>query len=123
MVTRLPRGRRGGTTSGCLVSLLVLAALVYYGIQLGEPWFRYYQLVDEMRVSARLAPTLADGVIRRRLEAKADELQLPPEAHKFTITRTGNPRKITISTHYAETVQAFLFSHTFEFDPKTEEPL
>jgi len=123
MVTSAIRSRRGGSTSGCLVSLVIFVAAVYYGIHFGEPWLRYYQLLDEMRVSARLAPTLSDGVIQRRLEAKADDLGLPEEAHKFQISRSGKPRKITITTTYTETVVVPLFSHTFTFTPTAEEPL
>lgn len=123
MVTPNLSSRRGTSAVGCLVSLVIFAAAVYYGIHFGQPWVRYYQLLDEMRVSARLAPTLPDGVIKRRLEAKADELGLPPEAHKFTITRSGNPRKITISSTYSETVDVPLVSHTFVYNPKAEEPL
>jgi hypothetical protein len=117
------RSRWGGSTSGCLVSLAIFVAALYYGIHFGEPWFRYYQLLDEMRVSARLAPTLADGVIYRRLEAKAAELGLPEDAHKFQISRSGKPRKITITTTYSETVVVPLFTHTFVFTPVAEEPL
>lgn len=123
MVTAIATSRRGSSRSGCLVSLLILAAGIYYGVHFGEPWFRYYQLLDEMRSSARLAPTLNDGVIRRRLEAKVEELGLPPEARKFQITRTGNPRRIVISVQYSETVQVPLIRHTFVFTPKAEEPL
>lgn len=115
--------RRGTSTSGCLVSLVLFIAMVYYGVHLGKPWLTYYQLVDEMRVSARLAPTLSDAVIRRRLEQKVDELNLPPEARKFVITRSGNPRKITITTQYSETVTVPLLTHTFIYTPTTEEPL
>jgi hypothetical protein len=123
MVTPNLSSRRGTSALGCLVSVLIFAAAVYYGIHLGQPWVRYYQLLDEMRVSARLAPTLSDGVIKRRLEAKVDELQLPPEARKFTITRSGNPRKITISCTYSETVHVPLLTHTFVYNPQAEEPL
>lgn len=123
MVTPNLSSRRGTSAFGCLVSVLIFAAAVYYGIHLGQPWVRYYQLLDEMRVSARLAPTLPDGVIKRRLEAKVDELQLPPEARKFTITRSGNPRKITISCTYSETVHVPLLTHTFVYNPQAEEPL
>jgi hypothetical protein len=115
--------RRGGSTGGCLVSILILAAGIYFGIHFGQPWVRYYELVDEMRVSARLAPTLSDAVIRRRLEQKADELELPAEAKKFVITRSGKPRRIVISTEYSETVTTPLVSHTFLFQPQAEEPL
>ncbi len=123
MVTPNLRSRRGASTMGCLVSLVLFAAAIYYGIHLGAPWVRYYQMMDEMRVSARLAPTLSDGVIQRRLEQKADELGLPPEAKKFQITRSGKPRKILISSEYSETVEVPLLTHTFIFTPKAEEPL
>lgn len=123
MVTPALRSRRGGSTAGCLISLAIFVAGVYYGILFGRPWFKYYQLVDEMRVSARLAPTLSDGVIKRRLEQKADDLELPDEARKFEITRSGKPRKIIITTKYSETVNALLVSHTFHFNPTAEEPL
>jgi hypothetical protein len=123
MVTPNLRSRRGTSTTGCLLSLVLFVAAVYYGIHLGEPWVRYYQLVDEMRVSARLAPTLSDGVIRRRLEQKVDELGLPPDAKKFQISRTGKPRRIVISTVYSETVTVPLLTYTFHFTPQTEEPL
>jgi len=105
------------------VSLLIFVAAVYYGIHFGEPWLRYYQLLEEMRSSARLAPTLSDGVIKRRLEAKVDELGLPDQANKFQISRSGKPRKITITTQYSETVVVPLFTHTFVFTPTAEEPL
>ena len=117
------RSRRGGSATGCIFSLLLLVAAVYYGIHLGQPWIRYYQLLDEMRGSARLAPTLSDAVIRRRLEAKVQELALPPEALKFQISRSGNPRKIVITTDYSETVKVPLLTHTFHYTPKAEEPL
>lgn len=123
MVNSRHHGRRGGSTSGCLVSIIILAVGIYAGIHFGEPWVRYYELVDEMRVSARLAPTLSDAVIRRRLEQKADELELPPEAKKFIITRSGKPRRIVISTEYSETVSIPLITHTFLFQPQAEEPL
>lgn len=123
MVIRWLKSRRGASNAGCLLSLVLFLAAVYYGIHFGQPWVRYYQLLDEMRVSARLAPTLSDGVIRRRLEAKVDELGLPPEAKKFDINRSGKPRRILITTEYSETVDVPLFEHTFVFTPKAEEPL
>jgi hypothetical protein len=123
MVSLRRRGQRGTSQMGCLFSVLIFAAAVYYGVNIGQVWFRYYQLLDEMKVSARLAPTLPDPVIRRRLAAKVDELHLPADANKFTITRSGKPRSITIETVYNETVDLPLFHHTFEFKPRAEEVL
>jgi hypothetical protein len=123
MVNSRDRSSRGGSTVGCVFSLVIFVAAIYYGINIGRPWFRYYQLVDEMRVSSRLATSLTDAVIKRRLAAKVEELNLPPEANKFTITRVGNPRKIVITTTYSEQVSLPLFHHTFIFTPTAEESL
>ncbi|HEU4697926.1 MAG TPA: hypothetical protein VFS40_02005 [Gemmatimonadales bacterium] len=116
-------GRRGSSSLGCLFTLLIFVTVLYYGINIGEVYFRYYQLVDEMRVQARLAPGLADDVIRRRLEDKIDRLDLPPEAARLTIRRSARDRAITIATRYAETVELPFFQHTFILRPRVSEPL
>ncbi len=78
MVKRSPRGRRGATSTGCLVSLLFLVGALYYGVNIGELFFRYYRLLDEMQTQAQLAPSLDDGTIRRRIQAAAQDIGLPP---------------------------------------------
>ncbi len=108
---------------GCVVSLVLFAAALYYGVNIGELYWRQYQLLDEMRTQARLAPTLPDPVIRRRLATKAEELALPPEAHKFKITRGGTPRLIIIETEYSDSLDLPLLHRAFVFRPRAEEPL
>lgn len=123
MVTRRRGPERGASVLGCLVSLLLFGTAVYYGGNIGKLWLRYYQYVDEMQVSARLAPMLTDQVIRRRLEVKAAEIGLPPEARQVTISRGGNPRMIHIEGEYSERVTLPLFDHLFVFRPNATEPL
>jgi hypothetical protein len=114
--------RRGAGGFGCLVSLALFAAALYYGVNIGQVYFRYYQLVDGMRIQARLAPSLQDDVIHRRLNAQADSL-LPRTRPRFRITRGGYPSRIVIETEYAERVDLPLFKHTFVFRPRAEQPL
>ncbi|MEO8295068.1 MAG: hypothetical protein ABI613_06080 [Gemmatimonadota bacterium] len=123
MVNRRSSNRRGASTIGCLLSLLILAAALYYGINIGRVYLRYYQLMDSIRGNARLAPSLTDATIRRRLLTRVDELGLPQEAQKFTIKRSGKPRTISIETEYSENVDLPLFQHTFLFHPHAIEPL
>ena len=122
MVTRR-RAVRGSSTLGCLLSLILFVAVLYYGANIGELYWRQYQLLDEMRTQARLGPTLPDPVIRRRLVTKAEELALPPDAKKFKITRRGVPRLIIIETEYTDSVNLLLLHRTFVFKPRAEEPL
>ena len=48
MVRSRWRNRRGTSTRGCLVTLLFLAVVLYYGINIGEVFYRRSQLQEEM---------------------------------------------------------------------------
>ena len=115
--------RRGTSSMGCLVTLLLFVAVLYYGVNIGEVFFRYYRLLDEMQTQAQLAPSLDDGTIRRRIQAAATDIGLPAEAQQVHIARRASPREFVIETEYAETVTLPLFTHTFTFHPKASQPL
>jgi hypothetical protein len=119
MVAR-PGGRLGGSTFGCLVSLVLFLGALYYGAQIGQVYLRYYRLQDAMRFHAHVARTMLDNaVIDRRLTAAADSIlgQQP----RFRIER--GPAGITIQTEYSERVELPFFSHTFVLRPRAEGPL
>ena len=117
-------GRRGASSIGCLVSLLLFVGALYYGVNIGEVWFRYYRLVDEMKTQGRLAAALDDGTIRRRVQAAITDIGVPDSAGaRLIIVRSAQPRAIRIETSYSETVTLPLFRHTFVFHPKTSQPL
>ena len=122
MVSRRGHSRRGTSGVGCLLSVLLFAAALYYGVNIGQVYLRYYQLIDNMRSQARLAPSLQDDVIYRRLRAQADSL-FPGGGPEFTITRGGHPRRIVIETQYSDKVDLPLFKHTFVMRPRAEAPL
>jgi hypothetical protein len=119
-----PVRRRGASTTGCLISLLVLVAVLYYGVNIGEVYFRYYRLLDEMGTQARVAAALDNGTIERRIAAAVQEIGLPDDAAtNLQILRTASPREITIESDYSESVHLPLFDHTFKFHPKAIQPL
>jgi hypothetical protein len=122
MVRVWPVSRRGGSGFGCLMSLALFAVALYYGVNIGQVYLRYYQLMDGMRSQARLAPSLEDDVIYRRLGLQADSL-LPGGRPRFRITRGGHPNRIVIETQYTERVELPFFKHTFVLRPRAEEPL
>ncbi|HEY7482361.1 MAG TPA: hypothetical protein VH680_17750 [Gemmatimonadales bacterium] len=112
--------RRGGSTLGCLVSLVLFGAALYYGVHIGQVYMRYYQLLDAMRFQAQIAPTIKDNsVIDRRLTAAADSIL--GKTPRFRIDRT--PRRITIQTEYSDRVELPFFKHTFLLRPRAEAPL
>ena len=118
------RSPRGATSSGCLFSLLIFVAALYYGVNIGEVYFRYYRLLDEMQTQTRVAAALDDGTIRRRIQAAVEEIGLPDEAGaNISVRRTDSPREIVIDTRYSEQVSLPLFNHTFNFKPRATQPL
>lgn len=118
------RGRvRGSSSTGCLFSLLIFVAALYYGVNIGQLYFRYYRLLDEMDSQARIAAGLDNGTIVRRIASTVEELGLPDSATRVVVQRTMSPRQITIATDYSETVDLPFFRHTFDFHPKATQPL
>jgi len=117
--------RRGASSSGCLLSLLIFVAALYYGVNIGEVFFRYYRLLDEMQTQARLAAALDDGTIRRRIQAAVEEIGIPDSAgtRRLIVQRTAAPRQIRIETRYSESVSLPFFNHSFSFNPKATQPL
>lgn len=113
--------RRGTSTLGCLVSLVVFLAAMYYGSQVGAIYWRHYSLVDRMRSSARFAATQTNEAIRRQLVTAVDELKLPPEAKRFVIRRLTNPSRIVIETTYEEAIDLpVLHRRVLKFHPRVE---
>lgn len=109
---------RGRSNRGCLLTLLVLGVIGYYGSGAAQSYFRYWRLKDEMRSQARLGPTLDDPVIRRRLVTKAQELELPTEATRFVIRRLARPREIVITTTWHDTIELPFYTWVVRYRPE-----
>jgi len=110
--------RRGASTLGCLFSLLVVVALIYFGVNIGSPYLRYYQFRDAMQQEARFADRKTDAQILTTLRLKADSLALPAKAHTINVRRS--PSRIVIWTEYAETVDFPFITRDIAFRPVVE---
>lgn len=93
-MVRVARARAGASRIGCLLQLLVLAAIVYVGAIAGEESLNYYRFKDAMKNEARFAATRSDQEIRSRLRAFTDSVKLPPAAKEIRVTRLGNTIRI-----------------------------
>ena len=117
MVIRRSDRRRGGSGTGCLVWLVVSAVVLFYGVNLGKVWWRYWEIKDRMQTAVRLWHTQTDAELLARLRKDARDIGLPAEAARFRIVRPRTPPSITISTQYRERVDLPLIHRTFEFKP------
>jgi hypothetical protein len=112
------KNRRGGSSLGCLFTLLVLAAIMYFGVNIGEVYFRFYQYQDAMRQEVRFAAHNNDAVILRHLREQADSLGLPEAAGLVTLQRDG--RHIELESEYYEHVELPLTVRDLHFNPHAE---
>ena len=110
------RARAGASRLGCLVGLLLVVTICYFGFNIGEVFFRYYRFKDAMAQEVRFADTRDDATIRMHLTAVADSLGLPGDAARLKIER--NAVRIVISSEYSETVELPLFVREFRFSPQ-----
>jgi hypothetical protein len=95
--------RKGASTLGCLIPLLILAVIIYFAIDFGTAYFRYYEFKDAMRQEARFSYERTDEQITKHLVALADTLELPVGANLITILRS--PSNVSISSDYDEVIR------------------
>jgi hypothetical protein len=110
----------GRSTLGCLVALLIVTASLYFGIQAGELYWKYYRFQDAMQQEARFAQMRTDQAIVRRLVSAADSLGLPDAARRVQIQRDQATRRIYIAAAYSERVELPGFVRTIHFTPRAE---
>ncbi len=110
----------GRASLGCLFSLLLLTAALYFGVNVGEVYWRYYRYQDAMKQEVRFAQLRTDQAIIGRLGAVATALGLPDGAREVTIRRDDRARRIGIAADYAERVELPGFVRTFRFSPRAE---
>lgn len=108
--------RPGATKLGCLLSLLLLSATLYFGINAGEVYYRYLQYKDAMQQEIRFRSYLPNDKIKSNLRAAADSLGLPEDAGLVTITRAAG--QITIESHYEEILDLPGFKREVHFEPR-----
>lgn len=109
---------RGRSSLGCLFVLLLIAAVLYFGVNIGEVYWRFYEYQDAMRQEVRFAKQIPDDRMRLHLSALADSLGLPEEAADVTINRTNDD--ISVSAEYTEPVEFPLFVRQIRFTPHAE---
>ncbi len=108
------RAGKGGL--GCLVSMMFVAMVLYFGVNAGRQYWNYVQFQDRMKQEARFAQHRSDVTIARRLREYADSLGLPEGAQKVNVRRRG--RTIQIWAEYYENIELPLMVKEFFFHPQ-----
>jgi hypothetical protein len=117
LVTR----RVGASSMGCLFTLLVVAVIVYFGVNIGEVYWRAYQFEDDMQQEVKFAAHSTNDVILTHLRASADTLGLPDDAQHISIHRTA--KSISLEAEYDERIELPMYVREQHFHPHAEGPL
>ena len=115
------RSRAGVSKLGCLIVLLLVAAVGYFGIPVGEAYFRYAQYKDRMKQELRFRGSQNDDRIKRDMKIVADSLGLPEEAGNVIISREVQNRLITIEADYEEIIHLPGRQKAIRFQPKASD--
>jgi hypothetical protein len=115
------KARRGAGSIGCLFTLLIVAAVIYFGANVVEVYWRAYEFEDDMRQEVKFATKSPNDVILKHLRATADSLGLPDDAHAISIRRTDSG--IAIEAYYDERIELPMMARDVHFHPHAEGPL
>jgi hypothetical protein len=115
---RLVSARRGSSSLGCLMPLLVISAIAYFAVNIGEVYWRFYRFRDAMAQEVRFAARRTDDEILRNLRSKADSIGLPESAQNIEVER--EKRTIRVYTNYYEHIELPLVVREIHFHPRAE---
>ena len=107
--------RRGRSRIGCLLTLLVVAAVGSFGFYYGRAFLDFVRFQDEMKSEAKFAIHSTDEEIKARIKALADSIGLPASAKRVTVRR--GPHEIIIYSTYFINIELPLYAREFQFNP------
>lgn len=110
--------RRGATKLGCLLQLLVLAFIGFFGADIGEVYWRYFRFKDAVEQEARFRSQKSIPEIRQRIRFLADSLGLPEEAGIPVVRKTAT--QTLIESHYDDTLIFPGFRRDVHFEVKAQ---
>jgi hypothetical protein len=113
--------RRGTSSMGCLFSLLIAAAVLYFGANVGGAYWRFYEYQDDMNMLVKFAPRTSNENLIAHLRANADSLNLPDDARRISIRRSET--LLEIEADYDEHIEFPMYARDIHFHAHAEGPL
>ncbi len=110
--------RHGISSLGCLTMVLFVGAVAYFGVTIGNHFFKFYEYQDAMRQEVRFAAHNSDAQILHNLREQVDSLRLPESAAEVTIQRDGH--HIEMESEYYVHIEIPLMVREKRFNPHAE---
>ncbi|HVF38496.1 MAG TPA: hypothetical protein VM939_01265 [Gemmatimonadaceae bacterium] len=114
--------RAGLGRLGCLVQIILVGGLIYFGMLAGRDLLDFYRYRDAMKQVARFATVRSDQQIKDHLRAYADSIGLPVAAKDVNVVREGD--RIRIWAEYDEELKLpFEYRRSIHLRPSIEKTL
>lgn len=118
---RRQRAQRGEGQIGCIIGLIILIACGYIAYKMIPVKVRAADLRQEITDIARSAGVYKEPEIRKRILAKAEELNLPLESENLTIER--KPDRVYVEAVYVVPVEFPGYTYQWEFKHIADNPV
>jgi hypothetical protein len=103
-----------------IIVMLVLACIIYVGIKLGIPYYKYSALKSDAREIARIGVVQPVDRTRTLVYETAQGLHIPLEEGDIEVHKTKNT--VRIITGWSDTVDFLgIYQYTFDFTIHVEE--
>jgi hypothetical protein len=100
--------------------LLILACIVYVGVKLGIPYYKYSAFKSDAKEFARISVAHTLNRTHTQVYERAQELKIPLNEEDIEVQKTGTG--VRIRTEWSETVDFLgMYQHTFDFSVDIEE--
>jgi hypothetical protein len=106
---------------GCVLWLLLLAALAFAAAKIGPVYVRSSQLKDYMGEQAKFAQQLTPDNMKLRVLTRAKELRLPLDPRRVEVLRTEG--RIRITADYTVPVDLYVYQRDWDFHLEVDEPI
>jgi hypothetical protein len=114
-MTRLSRaiGRSGTVKAALLLWFIVLAAIAYYGMEIGGVYWRRYKIEETVAQHLSFAGQLTDEAIHQQVLDEIAAMDLPVTDGNVRFVRTDSPRALRVSISYVETANLLFTKKQF----------
>lgn len=103
-----------------ILVMLVLACMVYIGIKLGIPYYKYSAFKSDAIEIARIGVANNVNTTHTQIYERAQELKIPLEEEDIEVKKTNT--SVRIETAWSETVDFLgIYQHTLDFTVDVEE--
>jgi hypothetical protein len=109
-------GDEGKSTLGNIVFLLVVLALIYFGVKFIPVRVKAFSFLDAMSEEASFAAHRSDKVIKENLLRFAREKGLPIDGEQLEVSR--EPGQMTVAADYTVVVDTIFFVYDWQFKEK-----